>query len=194
MFIENKKNIKLWASLNKWISIAKGKYIARMDSNDTSKLTRLEKQFYFLEKNLDIDLVFTGWEQIDEENKIDIRIPSRNDFQNIKNTFFYKSPILHASMMCKREIFETYKYPEIDRPEDFGLFIRLIAENYTFDIIEENLYTYYIDFLDIEKKYQKIKIFSSIFLKILWKKQILLLYKYILLVDAFNMFSPMDFK
>ena len=44
----NKKNLGIVKSLNKAIAIAKGKYIARMDSDDVSKLNRLEKQFVFM--------------------------------------------------------------------------------------------------------------------------------------------------
>ena len=46
--INNKKNIGLANSLNKGISIAKGKYIARMDADDISLPTRLERQVAFM--------------------------------------------------------------------------------------------------------------------------------------------------
>jgi len=169
IFLENERNIKLWASLNKWISVAKGKYIARMDGDDICDASKLEKQFQYLEKHSEVDLLFTWWEQIDEKWKIEIRIPLQEDFQNIKNTFFYKSPLLHASMMCRKEVFEHHRYPEIDRPEDFWLFLALIANDYSFDVIPEKLYTFFVDKYDSEKKYQKIRIFSSNYLQILWK-------------------------
>ncbi len=45
--LENDKNIGLTKSLNKVIKIAKGKYIARQDSDDISLPESLDKQFYF---------------------------------------------------------------------------------------------------------------------------------------------------
>lgn len=171
VFIKNKSNLKLWASLNIGISHTRGKYIARMDGDDKCDVSKIQKQVEYMEENPEVDLLFTWWEEVDEHWKKTIRIPSKSNFQNIQKTFFYASPILHASMMCKRRIFETYQYPEIDRPEDFGLFIQLISKKYTFDILEENLYTYYIDALNLDKKYRKIRIFSSNFLKILWKNK-----------------------
>jgi len=169
IFLENKENIKLWASLNKWIKIAQWQYIARMDGDDICDISKLEKQYNYLEENNSVDLLFTGWEEIDEKWNKNTRIPWKKDFKNIKKTFFYKSPILHASMMCKREIFEKYSYPEIDRPEDFSLFLDLIYAWYRFDILEENLYSFYIQTYDIDTKYKKIRVFSSNFIKILYK-------------------------
>ena len=57
--IHNEKNLKLIASLNKGISLAKGKYIARMDCDDISMPYRLEKEVDFLENSLEYGLVGT---------------------------------------------------------------------------------------------------------------------------------------
>lgn len=169
IFLKNKKNIKLGASLNRWIAKATWKYIARMDADDICSLEKLEKQFLFLEKNISTDMLFTGWEEQDESWNREVRIPKKTDFTNIEKTFFYTSPLLHASMMCKSEILKKYKYPEIDRPEDFSLFLDLIYAGYSFDVLEENLYCFYVIRENTEKKYEKIKIFSSNYLQILSK-------------------------
>ncbi len=169
VFIENEKNIKLWASLNKWIQKANWKYIARMDADDACNTERLQKQYDYLESNSSVDLLFTWWTQINQKDNIELRIPKSKDFENIKKTFFYKSPLLHASLMCKTEILKKHRYPEIDRPEDFSLFLDLIYYDYSFDIIEENLYTYFLETDDKSRKYEKIKIFSENYLGILSK-------------------------
>lgn len=171
VFLENPENIKLGASLNKGINNARGKYIARMDGDDICDITKLEKQYTYMQEHPGTTLLFTWWEEVDEKWKRESRIPSELDFSNIHKTFFYKSPILHASMMCRKEVFEKYQYPETDRPEDFALFMRLIHEGYIFNILEENLYTFFIDSYDLEKKYKKIRIFSWNFLSILWKNK-----------------------
>lgn len=172
VFLENRKNIKLGASLNKWIKIAQWKYIARMDWDDTCNLQRLAKQQSYFKKNEETDLLFTWWCEIDEQWETNIRIPTQFDLKNIWKTFFYKSPILHASMMCKKEILIKYQYPEIDRPEDFSLFLDLIYAKYVFDVLEENLYTFYVQIYDIDIKFQKIKVFSWNFVNILLKNTV----------------------
>src|SRR5438270_5027187 len=51
------KNRGLAAALNKGIGVARGKYIARMDHDDISYRTRLEKQVEFLENNKGVAMV-----------------------------------------------------------------------------------------------------------------------------------------
>ena len=49
--IRNKTNKGLGYSLNQCLSIAKGKYIARMDGDDISEPERFRKQYDFLERH-----------------------------------------------------------------------------------------------------------------------------------------------
>jgi glycosyltransferase involved in cell wall biosynthesis len=55
-YIKNEINLKLIASLNKGLSLATGKYIARMDSDDVSIPQRLEKQVHFMESNPEVGI------------------------------------------------------------------------------------------------------------------------------------------
>lgn len=57
VFLKNERNIGVSATRNKGFSIAKGKYIALMDSDDISPLYRIEKQVEFLENNIEYGLV-----------------------------------------------------------------------------------------------------------------------------------------
>ena len=52
----NEVNLRLPSSLNKAISYARGKYIARMDADDICISDRLEKQYAFMEGNPDVAL------------------------------------------------------------------------------------------------------------------------------------------
>lgn len=54
--ISNEQNLKLIDSLNKGLSLATGKYIARMDADDICLPERLEKQVAFMEANPDIGI------------------------------------------------------------------------------------------------------------------------------------------
>ena len=47
----NEVNLRLPSSLNKAISLSKGKYIARMDADDICLPDRLQKQYEFMEEN-----------------------------------------------------------------------------------------------------------------------------------------------
>ena len=68
-FYPNENNIGLTKSLNVGLSHCSGKYIARMDADDISVPTRLEKQVVFMESNPKI-LASSAWfEFIDEGGK-----------------------------------------------------------------------------------------------------------------------------
>ena len=49
--VKNEENIGLTKSLNRGLAVAKGKYIARMDSDDVSLSNRLETQYRYMEAN-----------------------------------------------------------------------------------------------------------------------------------------------
>jgi glycosyltransferase involved in cell wall biosynthesis len=51
-YVNNGQNIQLIATLNKGISLAKGKYIARMDADDIALPHRLERQLHLWRKIL----------------------------------------------------------------------------------------------------------------------------------------------
>ena len=67
-FYKNETNLGLTQSLNIGLSLAKGKYICRMDADDISENNRIELQKYYLEEN-NFDLI-GGITQIIDENKI----------------------------------------------------------------------------------------------------------------------------
>ena len=52
--VNNEVNLKLPTSLNKAVSLSRGKYIARMDADDICLPDRLEKQYKFMEENENI--------------------------------------------------------------------------------------------------------------------------------------------
>lgn len=157
-FIENKINLGLGASLNKAILIAKGKYCARMDAEDRSLPDRLEKQISHLNKNNETDLLFCQWKEIYLDGSEKKREPSSADVKNIRKNFFIKSILLHPTLILRTDILKKHTYPEMDRPEDWVLFLDLINLGYRFDLVEEILYEYYID---NREKHRKVSSYSK---------------------------------
>lgn len=73
--VQNTSNLGIALNRNKGLDIAKGEYIALLDADDISPVQRLEKEISFLEVNKNIDVVFGGYQEIDE-------------FDTIKETYF----------------------------------------------------------------------------------------------------------
>lgn len=136
--INNEKNLKLIASLNKGISLARGRYIARMDSDDISMPERLEKEVDFLEKSLDYGLVGTCFTVIDGEGKeqYNVTYPSNNDL--IKLFLSLNCPLAHGSVMGRTELFKQNLYgsKEYFAVEDYELWTRMAKVTKIYNIPE----------------------------------------------------------
>lgn len=159
--ITNDRNRALGYSLNAAVRESRSDVLARMDTEDISTPARLEKQLTYMHENPHIDLLFTQWYELDESGKRTLRAVYRDDVQNIKKSFFIKSVILHPTMMVRKQVLVDHPYSEFGRPEDLPLFLELIRLDYSFDILEEPLYTYMIDRSDITLRYKKIRVYSK---------------------------------
>lgn len=60
VLVRNEQNIGLTKSLNKGLTLAQGKYVARQDADDVSFPTRLSLQVSFLEQNPEVGIVGTA--------------------------------------------------------------------------------------------------------------------------------------
>jgi len=130
--VKNKGNLGLVKSLNKGLTLANGKYIARMDADDIAISDRFEKQLDFMEKNSEIG-VCGGC----------IR-----DFGSEKG--FWKAPLSHGEIMVgmlfgvktyhptviirKAVIQELDKYynEEYKHAEDYEFWVRLALKGIKF--------------------------------------------------------------
>jgi glycosyltransferase involved in cell wall biosynthesis len=105
VIIDNDRNYGLAISLNKGIKIANGKYIARMDADDISSPNRLEKQFNFLENNLDFDVCVTPMKLFGSESSISG--DGLNSDEEIKAELIWGTPTNHATMLMLTEKIRT---------------------------------------------------------------------------------------
>lgn len=121
--VQNKTNLGNYPSRNIGMRLAKGKYIAVMDSDDIAMPERLEKQHLHLEKNPDLVALGSDFEITPEEKKNDIPLTH----EDICFCLLRKFGLLHPSLMIKTDIIqslngynEEYKYAS-----DYNLFCRL---------------------------------------------------------------------
>ncbi|HII59462.1 TPA: glycosyltransferase family 2 protein [Methanocaldococcus jannaschii] len=174
IFIKNERNLGRGASRNKAVNIARGKYIAILDADDIALPKRLEKQFKYMENNRDIDLLFSWVYFIDENGNILKEFkPEKYKFKEIKKYFFKEHLTVHPSMMVKSKILKKLKYDEkLIRSQDYDFWIRCIANDYKFDIIEEFLLKYRIPNRDnYLSRIKKQKLYSYYTLKTHWKNK-----------------------
>ncbi len=137
-------NVGLSNILNIGIEMARGKYIARMDSDDISLPKRLECQVSFLELHPEIDLVSVGMQLFGERDEVWIR---ESNPEKVKINALFHSPVLHASSMWRKESFEKHHLrfsQEMVPAEDYDMWTRALICGLSLVNLPEVLYKYRI--------------------------------------------------
>lgn len=142
VLLQNEHNYGLNYTLNRCLKCARGIYVARMDGDDISLPTRLEREVDFLDKNEQYAIVSSSMIFFDENGdwgrSYVIVEPTKKDF--IKH-----SPVFcHAPCMIRREAYLSVGgYTEDEhmlRFEDINLWYKLYAKGYKGYNLEEPLY------------------------------------------------------
>ncbi len=102
---KGEKNAGLSNVLNVGLDMARGKYIARMDSDDIPMPNRLQVQVDYLEQHPEIDLVSVGMQLFGAKEEVWIR---EQDPEKVKINALFHSPVLHASSVWRKESFEKH--------------------------------------------------------------------------------------
>lgn len=142
VLIQNEQNKGLNHTLNRCLNISDGKYIARMDGDDISLPTRLEKEVAFLDGHPEYAIVSTPMIFFNEDGDVGQSTPIP---EPTKRDFIRKSPVhCHAPCMIRREAYMAVGgYTEDKRMlrfEDVNLWYKLYAKGYTGYNLSEPLY------------------------------------------------------
>lgn len=138
VLLKNEKNLTLGPTLNNCLSVAKGKYCARMDGDDVSVPDRFEKQVAFLESHPEFDVV-GSFMQIYGSDKL----RTICEYPEIE-LLVKRNPCCHATIMMKTEVYrEIGGYsddPKLTRIEDVDLFWKFYLAGHKAANIQEALY------------------------------------------------------
>lgn len=131
-------NMGLHRTLNKGIELARGKYICRMDQDDTSAPERLEMQKNFLDSNFDVGLVgSTCWLVTIGETAKRVVGYAFADYE-IKWFLLFDNPMIHSSVMFRKDILESSGgYAEDSKynyAEDYDLWSRMSMHTQIYNI------------------------------------------------------------
>ena len=139
---KGEKNEGLSNVLNVGIYMARGKYIARMDSDDVSLPNRLQVQVDYLEAHPEIDLVSVGMQLFGAKEEVWIR---EKDPEKVKITALFYSPVLHASSVWRKDSFERHGLrfiQEMVPAEDYDLWTRALVKGLRLVNLSDVLYKY----------------------------------------------------
>ncbi|MEO8637388.1 MAG: glycosyltransferase [Candidatus Taylorbacteria bacterium] len=125
--LSNAENRGLVYSLNRGLQNAKGKYVARMDSDDICVPERLEKQITFMEKHPDIGICGTWIKTIGEKGGYTHKYLTDHD--DIKANLLFNTSFAHPTVMIRKSVLEEndLRYDEADKFyfEDYSLWIKM---------------------------------------------------------------------
>jgi len=137
----DRENKGLPYSLNEGISIAKGKYIARMDADDISLPERFEKQIEYMNaKSLD---VCGSYIKLFGENKKEYIIEYPLHDEDIRFSLLFFSSLAHPTVMFKKEVFDKVKYRvDYKVAQDYQLWCDIVHADFKIGNIPEVLLNY----------------------------------------------------
>jgi len=135
--ISDGENKGLIHRLNQIIDLARGTYIARMDSDDMMMPNKLERQMKILIENDSIDLIDTAAYIINEKDK-PIGMRGMGDINTWnKKKVLKKGLLFHPTIVAKTSWYKSNKYDkEYIRSEDFELWCRTYEYTVFFRIYE----------------------------------------------------------
>lgn len=125
-------NKGLPATLNRGISLARGKYIARQDQDDVCLPFRFEGQVNFLDANPNVGMVGTGAEIWVGNERTSRLLQHPADNESLKFGLLFDNHFVHSSIMIRRSVFDDVGcYAEdLSRqpPEDYELWSRVMRK------------------------------------------------------------------
>jgi glycosyltransferase EpsE len=156
---KNEKNLTLAPTLNNCLHVAKGEYVARMDGDDICDVARFEKEVSFLTNNQEYAVVSCQMYMYDENGiYANVAYPE----YPVKENLASYSPLCHAGSMMRKSVLEELKgyniSSEVERIEDYDLWVRLYENGYKAYNIQEYLYSMRNDRNAIKRKKYKFRI------------------------------------
>ncbi len=146
--VENEGNLGLIETLNKGLNLAQGEYIARMDADDISMPTRLEKQVEFLDQHQEVAVLATTLVLINEDGKDQgywLDDYNCKTIEQIKHTLPKINCIGHPTVMMKSSVAKLAGYNEhFLYNEDWGLWLTLLSDGHVIAKLDSPLLYYRI--------------------------------------------------
>lgn len=124
--VENESNIRLIATLNRGIELAKGEYIARLDADDVCLPQRLEKQVAYMDAHPQVGLCGSYLRTFGLKKDYDVHFETEHD--KIKFKLFFDTHFPHPAAMLRKSVLLRHNLRfemEYIHAEDFEMWNRM---------------------------------------------------------------------
>lgn len=128
-YIKNDCNKGLIYTLNRGLNISKGEYIARMDADDISLSSRIEKQVIFMDSHPDIIVCGTQIEYFGtkQTSYFKLKFPTRD--KELKEMLAFATCFAHPTVVIRKNVLTSNKVqynPVFKNAEDYNMWIDLM--------------------------------------------------------------------
>lgn len=137
---KNLKNLGVAQTRNLGINMAKGKFIAFLDSDDVWKQSKLEKQLQYI-KEKKADICYSSYEMISENNegdKVLCVVPKEIGYYDLLK----ENVICCSTAIVRSELLKVYQFENEFFHEDFVLWLTLLKKGYKAIGIQDALIIY----------------------------------------------------
>jgi glycosyltransferase involved in cell wall biosynthesis len=141
----NESNLGVWASYNRGIRLATGRYLAIQDADDESLPLRLKLLYDYLESHPDVDVVGAAIEYIDDQSGRSLM--TRYYPESVASAIKRYCPLAHGTTLRKADLHKRFGYydeaPAVRHAADYDLWLRWHARGVRFTNIPQVVYKYY---------------------------------------------------
>ena len=127
--VRNASNHGLTRSLNRGLSAAAGKFVARMDADDVAMPDRLARQVEFLRAHPEVGVVGSSRLLVDERGEFVAQASAVTDDLSIRWKCLLGNPFAHPTVILRLDVIDEHRlrYDEAFRTaQDYELWTRLL--------------------------------------------------------------------
>jgi glycosyltransferase involved in cell wall biosynthesis len=148
--IFSQPNAGVGASANRGIALARGRYVARMDADDVSLPTRLERQVQFLRENPEVALVGTQFAFLSRGRIVEAPSVPTKHAEIVRRFLGGRIGIPNSSIMCDARLAKETPYRMAGAGEDVDFCLRLAAKGRCANLTEMlQLYRIHLESLSL---------------------------------------------
>ena len=136
VYVKNEENMGVAATLNRGLELAKGEYIARMDSDDISLPERFALQVAYMDGHPECGICGSNTLLFGQGKENELFCFAQEDAA-IRTDMLFNSSFAHPSVMLRRSVLDQYglRYDcSFERVEDYELWDRLLTVSKGYNI------------------------------------------------------------
>lgn len=165
----NPENLRLAASLNRGLGLARGRYAARVDADDICLPDRLEKQVAFMDGHPELTLSACKYFVLQGDTLSPAVVGRASGSEEVRAMLLVTNPILHPGVIARREVMCQMRYDaRFTCSEDLELWTRMAASEKRLALQDEYLMAYrlhgnQITATTLEKQHREVREIEAAF-------------------------------